>query len=81
MNKPDLSALFPLATGGRSEGFLTKGALERTIQLIGEEIHRQYILTFEPKGGEAGQFHAIRVMVKGRPELTARTRDGYWVVN
>lgn len=80
MSKPDLSTLFPRATGGRSMSFLTKGALEKTIQLVGEEIHRQYILTFEPKGGEAGTFHAVRVLVKGRPELQARTRDGYWVV-
>jgi VWFA-related protein len=80
MSKPDLAALFPRATGGRVEGFLTRGALERTIQRIGDEIHRQYILSFEPKGGEPGSFHAIRVVVKGRPELQARTREGYWVV-
>lgn len=80
MRKPDLSELFPRATGGRSMSFLTKGALEKTIQLVGEEIHRQYILTFEPKGGEAGSFHSIKVMVKNRPELLARTREGYWVV-
>jgi VWFA-related protein len=80
MNKPDLSALFPRVTGGRASGFLTKGALEKTIQLVGEEVHRQYILTFEPKGGEAGTFHSIRVAVKDRPELQARTREGYWVL-
>lgn len=80
MSKPDLSSLFTSATGGRAEGFLTKGALERTIARIGEEIHRQYILSFEPKGGEPGSFHPVRVAVKGRPELTARTRRGYWVV-
>jgi VWFA-related protein len=80
MSKPDLSALFPRVTGGRTSGFLTKGALEKTIQLVGEEIHRQYILTFEPKGGEPGTFHAIRVAVKDRPELQARTREGYWVL-
>jgi hypothetical protein len=62
-------------------GFLTKGALEKMVQRVGEEIHRQYILTFEPKGGEAGEFHAVRVVVKGHPELTARTREGYWVLN
>ena len=80
MSRPDLAELFSRATGGRTDGFLTKGALEKTIQLVGEEIHRQYILTFEPKGGEPGSFHAIRVAVKGRPELTAKTRDGYWVL-
>jgi VWFA-related protein len=80
MKQPDLAELFSRATGGRTMSFLTKGALEKTIQLVGEEIHRQYILTFEPKGGEPGTFHALRVTVKGWPELQARTRDGYWVV-
>jgi hypothetical protein len=30
--------------------------LEQAIQLVGEEVHRQYILSFEPKGGEPGSF-------------------------
>ena len=47
---------------------------------MGEEVHRQYILSFEPKGGEPGKFHAIRVTVKGRPELEAKTREGYWAL-
>jgi VWFA-related protein len=78
MRSPDLASIFPNATGGRSNGFLTKGALEKTIQSIGEEVHRQYILTFEPRGGEPGTFHAIRAAVKNRPELQVRTRAGYW---
>ena len=47
--------------------FLKKHALEQAIQLVGEEVHRQYILTFEPKVGEPGKFHAVRVEVKDRP--------------
>jgi hypothetical protein len=54
-----------------------KHALEQAIQLVGEEVHRQYILTFEPKGGDAGKFHAVRVEVNNRPELHAKTREGY----
>ena len=80
LHKEDLSSLFTKTTGGRTLSFLKKHALEQAIQLVGEEVHRQYILSFEPKGGEAGQFHAIRVAVKGRPELQAKTREGYWVV-
>ncbi|MGD0771346.1 MAG: VWA domain-containing protein [Candidatus Solibacter sp.] len=78
--KPDLSQLFATTTGGRSLGFLKKNALEQAIQLVGEEVHRQYILSFEAKGGEAGKFHAIRVAVKGRPELQVKTREGYWAL-
>jgi len=54
--------------------------LEKAIQLVGEEVHRQYILSFEPKASEPGKFHAIRVVVKDQPELQTRTRDGYWPV-
>jgi VWFA-related protein len=80
MSKPDLSNLFTATTGGRTMGFLMKNALEQAIQLVGEEVHRQYILTFEPKGGEPGKFHALRVEVRGRPELQVKTRAGYWAV-
>ena len=80
MRQPDLTSLFTNTTGGRTLSFLKKNALEQAIQLVGEEVHRQYILSFEPKGGEPGKFHAIRVAVKGRPELQVKTREGYWAV-
>jgi VWFA-related protein len=80
LKQPDLADLFARNTGGRTMGFLKKSGLEDTIRLIGDEVHRQYILTFEPKGGVAGQYHSIRAIVKGRPELTVKTREGYWVV-
>jgi VWFA-related protein len=80
LHQPDLSDLFTKTTGGRSLNFLKKSALEQAIQLVGEEVHRQYILSFEPKGGVAGSFHAIRVTVKNRPNLRVKTREGYWVL-
>jgi hypothetical protein len=48
-------------------------------------VHRQYVLSFEPKGGQPGEFHTIRVVVKGQPDLhapqlRAKTRDGYWTL-
>ena len=46
----------------------------------GEEVHRQYLLSFEPKGSEPGAFHTIRVAVKDRPELRVKTRQGYWAL-
>jgi VWFA-related protein len=80
LRKPDLSSLFTGITAGRSLNFLKKSALEHAIQLVSEEVHRQYILSFEPKDGESGTFHTIRVAVRNRPELRAKTRDGYWVL-
>ena len=80
LRQPDLSSLFANATGGRTLSFLKKKALEQAIQLVSEEVHRQYILSFEPKGGEPGAFHAVRVTVKNRPELQVKTREGYWAL-
>jgi VWFA-related protein len=80
LRKPDLSHLFTKTTGGRELPFLKKSALEHAIQLVSEEVHRQYILSFEPKGGDPGTFHSIRVEVRYRPELHAKTRDGYWTL-
>jgi VWFA-related protein len=80
LRKPDLSTLFTKTTGGRTLSFLKKNALEQAIQLVGEEVHRQYILNFAPKGSEPGKFHTLRVVVKNRPELQAKTREGYWTV-
>src|ERR1035437_5404348 len=80
LRQPDLASLFTNTTGGRTLNFLKKNALEQAIQLVGEEVHRQYILSFEPKGGEPGKFHAIRVAVKNRPALQVKTREGYWAL-
>lgn len=80
LHKPDLSTLFTNTTGGRARNFLKKNALEQAIQQVSEEVHRQYILSFEPKGGEPGKFHAIRAAVKDRPDLHAKTREGYWLL-
>ena len=78
MHQPDLAGLFTKTTGGRTMNFLKKNGLEQAIQVVSEEVHRQYLLSFEPKGGEPGKFHAIRVAVKNRPELQVKTRVGYW---
>ena len=66
---------------GRDKVLLAlKNALEQAVQLVGEEVHRQYILSFGPKGGQPGVFHTIRVVVKNRPELQAKTLEclGWW---
>ncbi len=80
LRQPDLSDLFTKTTGGRTLSFLRKDSLEQAIRLVGAEVHRQYLLSFEPKEGEPGRFHTIRVAVKDRPELRIRTRAGYWTL-
>lgn len=80
LTRPNLAELFTRLTGAGESAFLTKGALESAIHAIGEEIHRQYILTFPPAAGEPGLFHTIRVEVKNRPDLKVKTREGYWSI-
>lgn len=80
LRQPDLSTILTKTTGGHSLSFLKKDALEHAIQLVGEEVHRQYLLTFEPKSGGPGGFHPIRVEVRNRPELRVTTRAGYWAL-
>lgn len=80
LKKPDLADLFTRVTGARSIGFLQRKGLEEAIQAVGEEVHRQYILSFQPHPGDSTQFHAIRVTVKDRPDLLVKTREGYWPV-
>ena len=73
LHQPDLSSIFTKTTGGRSLNFQKKNALEQAIQLLSEDVHRQYIRSFEPKGGEPGKFHAIRVAVP-RPGVAGPDR-------
>ncbi len=80
MTRPDLADLFTKTTGGTTDTFLKKDALEKAIEAIGREVHRQYILSFEPHNTEAGKFHTIRVEVRDRPGLHVKTRAGYWAV-
>ena len=81
LRQPDISNLLSRMTGAKTMSFLKKRELENEIAAIADEVHRQYILSFQPPRGRPGQFHTIRVEVKGRPDLKAKTREGYWAVN
>jgi VWFA-related protein len=80
LHQPDLSTLFTVTTGGRTLNFVKRNALEQSIQLVSEEVHRQYILSFQPNGAKPGEFHTIRVAVKDHPGAQAKTRAGYWTL-
>jgi VWFA-related protein len=78
--QPNLAELFSRTTGGLTGGFLIKRGLEQAIEAIGQEVHRQYIISYQPPAGEPSEFHKIRVEVRGHPEFSAKTREGYWGV-
>ncbi len=76
----DLAALFTRTTGGRTFNFLKRSGLESAIQAVGEEVHRQYVVTFQPKQEAAAGYHTLRAGVRGQAGLEVRTRAGYWRV-
>lgn len=65
-------------SGGDSWDFARREGLEAALQRIGEDLHHHYVVTFPMAKSQPGSFHKIRVEVRGRPELIARTRSGYY---
>ncbi|MEZ5403354.1 MAG: VWA domain-containing protein [Bryobacteraceae bacterium] len=70
-------------TGGREFSFLTLHDMEETMTKLGEELHAQYLLNYNPSKEvlEQGGWHDIRVTVM-RPNIKqVRTRPGYWLAS
>ncbi|HEY1239679.1 MAG TPA: VWA domain-containing protein [Bryobacteraceae bacterium] len=72
--------LFTKGTGGSEFSFTRQRGLEEAISKIGEELHSQYLISYNPNNKEEGGFHHITVAVGGRPEVArVQTRLGYWL--
>ncbi len=65
-------------TGGREFGFLKQRGLENAISQVGEQLHSQYLLSFNLSSNAIGGYHELEVRVN-RPGLKVTTRKGYWV--
>ncbi len=74
---PNQAEVFTKYTGGREYSFTDLKSLERALTRLGEELHSQYILTYQPNNPEEAGYHEIRVEVN-RPNLVVRARRGYW---
>ena len=78
--RPPLLAELAVLTGGRS--FLLRDAreLESTLATVARELRFQYLLGYTPSDpivrGEK-EWRSLRVMLKNRPDLRVRARDGY----
>lgn len=66
-------------TGARQFPFYTRNGLERAISDIGQELHNQYILTYQPNNPEEAGYHTIKVTVD-KPDLKVYAREGYWAL-
>jgi len=72
--------LFTRGTGGSQFSFFRERGLEEAISRIGEELHSQYLISYNPNNKLEGGFHQITVTVSGRPDVKrVRTRPGYWL--
>ena len=47
------------------------------IAKVGDDLHTQYLLSFQAGESESKMYHAITVNVK-RAEAVVRARPGYW---
>jgi VWFA-related protein len=77
--KANAAEAFARATGGDHMSFVKQRALEQAVSRVGEELHSQYLLSFQPPEDEAPDYHKIEVKVRNRPELVVRSRPGYWM--
>jgi VWFA-related protein len=64
-------------TGGRQYAFKSQRELERAVSDLGEELHSQYLLTYQPNNKEEAGYHNIVVQVL-KPYMKIRARDGYY---
>ena len=76
--------VFTKYTGGKEYSFVSERDLERAIQKVGEELHNQYIVSYNPNNKLEGGFHEIEVQVldsSGRPrrDIKLNHRPGYWL--
>jgi VWFA-related protein len=74
----DPAKQFAQQTGGEHFYFLKQKGLEEAVQRIGQQLHSQYLISYNPTNfGDPG-FHTIEVTID-RSQLIAKTRPGYWV--
>lgn len=68
-------------TGGTVYLPIDEDELDEAFEQISAELSQQYVLSYYPESdeGKRGELREITVAVKNRPNLTIRTRKGYYV--
>lgn len=65
-------------TGGEYFGFRDAKSLRQELVAISNDVHNQYVLSFQPAAPHAG-LHALSVSLKGRSDLVVAARNAYWI--
>jgi len=68
-------------TGGAVYSPIDESEMNTAFNRISAELSQQYILSYYPEetADKGGEFRSITLSVKDRPNLTVRTRQGYYV--
>jgi Ca-activated chloride channel family protein len=68
-------------TGGEVYSPLDEDELNQAFDRISGELADQYILSYYPDSDadKGGEFRTISLAIKGKPNMTVRTRKGYYV--
>ena len=75
----DPSTQFARASGGAQFVFLRQKGLEEAVQKISQDIHSQYLVSYNPSNRTEGGYHTIVVKIDREPTYICRTRPGYWI--
>ncbi len=75
----DPSTQFAHASGGAQFFFIRQKGLEDAIQRISQDVHSQYLVSYNPSNGTEGGYHTITVSIDREPTYKCRTRPGYWI--
>ncbi len=74
----DPAKQFSASSGGQQFVFLRQKGLEEAVQKITEQLHSQYMISYNPTNGREGGYHTIEVSID-RSNLICKTRPGYWI--
>ena len=59
--------------------FTRQKGLEEAIQRISQDVHSQYLVSYNPTNRDEGGYHTIQVIIDREPGYICRTRPGYWI--
>jgi len=70
--------IFTGGTGGTEFSFYRRNGLEDAIQRIGEQLHSEYLVSYNPDNKLEAGFHKIDVYVNSPQAKRIQVRPGYW---
>jgi VWFA-related protein len=76
----DPAKQFATQTGGQHFYFLKQKGMEDAVERISQELHSQYIVTYNPSTKAEPGYHTIEVGIdRDNNHYICKTRPGYWL--